>query len=195
MFWFRPTEPAAYALGTQPVFVWERPGLSPYGFPCIDEDGGVKIGLHHRGPETDPDHARPRRSSEQDATDVADLVRPLLPSLPGTFLRAITCLYTTTPDHDFVIGAHPEHANVAVACGFSGHGFKFVPVVGEILADLALEGAHQAPDRAVRPDPLRLGRQVVCVVEPARHDQHGQHDHHRRHGRGEEDAVDRGRQH
>ena len=55
VFWFRPTEPASYALGTHPVFVWERPGLSPYGFPCIDDDGGVKIGLHHRGPETDPD--------------------------------------------------------------------------------------------------------------------------------------------
>ncbi len=61
VFWFRPTEPAAYALGTQPVFVWERPGLNPYGFPCIDEDGGVKIGLHHRGPETDPDQRGPRR--------------------------------------------------------------------------------------------------------------------------------------
>ena len=155
VFWFRPTEPAAYALGTQPVFVWERPGLSPYGFPCIDEDGGVKIGLHHRGPETDPDQLD-RHVSEQEAADVADLVRPLLPSLPGTFLRAITCLYTTTPDHDFVIGVHPEHANVAIACGFSGHGFKFVPVVGEVLADLALEGEHPAPDRAVRPDSLRL---------------------------------------
>ena len=144
VFWFRPTEPAAYALGTHPVFVWERPGLSPYGFPCIDEDGGVKIGVHHRGPETDPDDVV-REVSARDAAELADLVRPLLPSLPGTFLRGITCLYTTTPDHDFVIGPHPEHENVAIACGFSGHGFKFVPVVGEILADLALDGSTRHP--------------------------------------------------
>jgi sarcosine oxidase len=144
VFWFRPTDPVAYALGTQPVFVWERPGLSPYGFPCLDEDGGVKIGVHHRGAETDPDLVD-RVVSPEEAEEVAELIRPLLPTLPGTLLRAIACLYTTTPDHHFVIGLHPQHANVALACGFSGHGFKFVPVVGEILADLALDGSTRHP--------------------------------------------------
>jgi sarcosine oxidase len=142
--WFRPTDAAAYALGTHPVFVWERPGLSPYGFPCLDDDGGVKIGLHHRGRPTDPD-AVDRTVTAEEAAEVADLVRPLLPALPGTFLRAITCLYTSTPDHDFVVGIHPGHDNVAVACGCSGHGFKFVPVLGEILADLALDGSTRHP--------------------------------------------------
>ena len=155
VFWFRPSEPAAYALGTQPVFVWERPGLSPYGFPCLDQDGGVKVGLHHRGPETHPDLVE-RHVSESEAAEVADLVRPLLPTLPGTFLRAIACLYTTTPDHHFVIGLHPQHENVAIACGFSGHGFKFVPVVGEVLADLALEGSTTHPIGLF--DPTRFGR-------------------------------------
>jgi sarcosine oxidase len=54
-------------------------------------------------------------------------------------------MYTTTPDEHFVIATHPEHAGVTVACGFSGHGFKFVPVVGEILADLATSGATAHP--------------------------------------------------
>ena len=58
-------------------------------------------------------------------------------------MAATVCLYTTTPDEHFVIGRHPAYENVVVACGFSGHGFKFVPVVGEILADLALDGAHR----------------------------------------------------
>jgi len=50
VFWFRPSDPAPYALGAQPVFVWERPRLSPYGFPCLDDDGGVKPGrLTRRG--------------------------------------------------------------------------------------------------------------------------------------------------
>jgi sarcosine oxidase len=142
--WFRPTRSAPYALGKHPVFVWERPGLSPYGFPCLDDDGGVKVGLHHRGAEADPDQVA-RAVTADDASAVADLVRPLLPTLPGEFLRGISCLYTTTPDHDFVVGPHPRHANVVIACGFSGHGFKFVPVMGEILADLALDGATRHP--------------------------------------------------
>ena len=68
-----------------------------------------------------------------------------MPTLPGTFLRAAACMYTTTPDENFVIAQHPASDRVAVACGFSGHGFKFVPVVGEILADLAIDGATKHP--------------------------------------------------
>lgn len=54
-------------------------------------------------------------------------------------------MYTTTPDEHFVVAKHPDHANVTVACGFSGHGFKFVPVIGEVLADLAIDGATKHP--------------------------------------------------
>jgi sarcosine oxidase len=49
-------------------------------------------------------------------------------------------MYTVTPDRHFVIDRHPRHPHVAIACGFSGHGFKFAPAVGEILTDLTLEG-------------------------------------------------------
>ena len=65
-----------------------------------------------------------------------------LPGLAtGRYLSSKPCLYTLTPDEHFVLGRHPQHDNVAVACGFSGHGFKFAPVVGEILADLVTTGA------------------------------------------------------
>ena len=74
-----------------------------------------------------------------------DRTRLNLPDLPGTFLRAKTCLYSNTPDEHFVIARHPAHEAVTVACGFSGHGFKFVPVVGEILADLAGTGTTRHP--------------------------------------------------
>jgi sarcosine oxidase len=78
-----------------------------------------------------------------------------VPDLPGTFLKAATCMYTTTPDEHFVIAPHPAHPDsVTVACGFSGHGFKFVPVVGEILADLALTGGTTHPIGLF--DPARL---------------------------------------
>jgi len=69
----------------------------------------------------------------------------VFPGLTGPAVAATVCLYTTTPDEHFVIGPHPAHGNVVVACGFSGHGFKFVPVVGEILADLATTGATRHP--------------------------------------------------
>lgn len=160
--WFRPTDPASYALGTMPIFVWERPGLSPYGFPCLDADGGVKVGLHHRGRQTDPD-LLVREIAEQEIAEIADLVRPLLPTLPGEPLRAIACMYTTTPDHHFVVGLHPLHPHVVVACGFSGHGFKFTPVMGEILADLALDGATRHPIGLFDPSRFRQSARSTPV--------------------------------
>jgi sarcosine oxidase len=69
----------------------------------------------------------------------------VFPALAGPPLDARTCMYTTTPDEHFVIGRYPGYESVVVACGFSGHGFKFVPVVGEILADLALDGGTAHP--------------------------------------------------
>jgi sarcosine oxidase len=146
VFWFEPSaDPASYEPGRQPIFIWERPRASLYGFPCLDGVGrGAKIGLHRHGLPTDPD-ALDREVAAHEVAEVTAVLRELVPTLPGTFLRGVTCLYTTTPDQDFVIGRHPEHPNVAVACGFSGHGFKFVPVVGEVLADLALEGATGHP--------------------------------------------------
>jgi sarcosine oxidase len=144
--WFRPSgDPAGYQPGRQPIFIWERPGLHPYGFPVLGRpDGGAKVGLHHHGRETDPDELD-REVTGDEVAEMARVIGELLPTLPGTFLRAIVCMYTTTPDQHFVIGTHPAHPHVAVAAGFSGHGFKFVPVVGEVLADLALEGATQHP--------------------------------------------------
>jgi sarcosine oxidase len=76
---------------------------------------------------------------------MAEHLRGALPTLPGRHLTSVTCMYTTTPDHHFVIAVHPHREQVTVACGFSGHGFKFVPVVGEILADLATDGSTRHP--------------------------------------------------
>jgi sarcosine oxidase len=144
--WFSPDgDPAAYEPGRQPIFIWERPGLHPYGFPCLDGPGdGVKVGLHHRGGEIDPDELD-RTVGRAEVDELAGVIRDLVPTLPGALLRAVVCMYTTTPDQHFVVGIHPQHPNVAVAAGFSGHGFKFVPLVGEVLADLTLDGGTQQP--------------------------------------------------
>jgi sarcosine oxidase len=146
LFWFRPSgDPAAYEAGRQPVFIWERGDAHPYGLPGIDgPDGGVKVGLHHHGGEIDPDTLE-RAVAQREVDEIADILHDMLPTLAGSFVRAMACMYATTPDHHFVIGPHPTQDNVTVACGFSGHGFKFVPVVGEVLADLALLGGTRQP--------------------------------------------------
>ena len=57
----------------------------------------------------------------------------------------MVCLYTMTPDNHFIVDRHPDTPGMVYACGFSGHGFKFVPVIGEALAELALEGQTRHP--------------------------------------------------
>ncbi|MBT2411779.1 N-methyl-L-tryptophan oxidase [Streptomyces sp. ISL-12] len=149
MYWFRPTggvEP--YRPERHPVYIWEdAAGVEVYGFPAIDgPDGGAKVAFFRResAPTTPETIDRTVRAEEVRA--MADQVSGLLPGLPGAFLKAATCMYSTTPDEHFVIAPHPAHpGSVTVACGFSGHGFKFVPVVGEILADLALTGTTAHP--------------------------------------------------
>ncbi len=146
VFWFEPSaDLAAYEPGRQPIFIAEREGAQPYGFPAIDGlGGGVKAALYRHGRVTDPDRLD-RRVDQEEVDEVAGILGRLVPSLPGRFLRAVPCLYTTTPDQHFVVGRHPDLDHVTVAAGFSGHGFKFVPVIGEIVGDLALEGATRHP--------------------------------------------------
>lgn len=156
-FWFLPeggVEP--FAVGRQPIWIWEAPdGVQFYGFPNHDSTGdGVKVAFFRVGERCDPD-AIDRDVGEEEVESMRDRLRGSVPALgAGEFLRAATCMYTNTPDEHFVISLHPEHPQVAIAAGFSGHGFKFVSVVGEILADLAVEGATEHPIALF--DPRRL---------------------------------------
>ncbi|MDQ2785659.1 MAG: FAD-dependent oxidoreductase, partial [Chloroflexota bacterium] len=61
------------------------------------------------------------------------------PGAAGDVLWTLTCMYTNTPDRHFILDRHPAHGNVVYGCGFSGHGFKFASVIGEVMADLALD--------------------------------------------------------
>ena len=144
-YWFQPVGGVG-PYERHPIFIREDgDGAQVYGFPAMDgPDGGVKTAFFRRGAVADPD-ALDRSVSAAEVEDMAAHAGRLLPTLPGRFLRAVPCMYTVTPDHHFVIAPHPAHATVAVACGFSGHGFKFAPVVGEILADLAVEGTTKHP--------------------------------------------------
>jgi sarcosine oxidase len=130
--WYAPSVPEDFEPGRMPVWVWERAdGTALYGVPALGPDGSVKAAVHWSTPP----------AGSWSAADVARLLADLLPSLGDHHVRSSRCWYTLTPDSHFVIGAHPESARVLVACGFSGHGFKFTPVVGEVLADLVVDGS------------------------------------------------------
>ena len=154
--WFQPVggvEP--YLPDRHPVYIWEdRSGSQIYGFPAIDgPDGGAKVAFFRRGTPTTPE-TLDTEVHDDDITAMATAAGARLPSLPGRFLRGEPCMYCTTPDEHFVIAPHPALEAVTVACGFSGHGFKFVTVVGEVLADLATTGTTAHPISLF--DPRRL---------------------------------------
>ncbi|AGP31277.1 N-methyl-L-tryptophan oxidase [Corynebacterium terpenotabidum] len=111
-----------------------------YGFPATDgPDGGFKLGFFRNGSPTTADTID-RTVYDHEVEEMRARALELFPALTGPLVQAKTCLYSVTPDEHFVVGPHPDHPQVIVACGFSGHGFKFVPVIGEILADLAIDG-------------------------------------------------------
>jgi len=139
MFWLRPTaQHAAFDKNAFPIFLWE-PEQGPlfYGFPRIDETGDPKVAIHsgceHCKPSTIDRSIHPR-----DVAAIRSAIEFRIPALNGEVSRAVTCMYTMTPDEHFLIDAHPQHPQVSIAAGFSGHGFKFSSIVGEILSDLAI---------------------------------------------------------
>ncbi|MFJ2113916.1 N-methyl-L-tryptophan oxidase [Streptomyces sp. NPDC087850] len=148
MYWFQPeggTGP--YRPEHHPIYIWENAErVQIYGFPAIDgPDAGAKVAFFRKGTVCTPETID-RTVQEHEVAAMANHLAAQLPTLPGSFLKAATCMYSNTPDEHFVIARHPRHPeSVVVACGFSGHGFKFVPVVGEILADLALTGTTAHP--------------------------------------------------
>ncbi len=140
MAWFEPRDPAPFSGGRFPVFLLESRHGVHYGFP--PHGGlGVKIAKHHHRDETvDPD-TYDRAIAPIDEAQIRPVLADHIPAANGRLAAAKSCLYTMTPDGDFIIDRLPEAPNVIVASPCSGHGFKFAPVIAEILADLATEGA------------------------------------------------------
>jgi sarcosine oxidase len=136
-FWFEPTADAAiHRPDRLPVFVveWE-PRRFFYGLP--DHGHGVKVAEHHGGEPTGADTVR-RVVDERERAAIRGLAREWLPGL-GRLAEASVCLYTNTPDGHFVVDRLPRHPGVVVVSACSGHGFKFAPAIGEIVADLVTD--------------------------------------------------------
>jgi len=138
-----------------PIFIYENGFREQiYGFPAIDgPEGGVKVAFFRKGQVCTPETID-RTVHPQEINEIRERATELVPALTGPAVHSATCMYSNTPDEHFVITRPEQFANVTVACGFSGHGFKFVPVVGEVLADLATSGTTSHPIALF--DPSRL---------------------------------------
>jgi sarcosine oxidase len=139
LVWLEPLRPELFAPKRFPVFNVALEEGHLYGFP-VHSVPGFKVGFYdHDGATGDPD-AITRDVSPEDEAPLRRFVERYFPDGAGPTLDVKACLFELSPDEHFLIDRHPETELAVLGAGFSGHGFKFCSVVGEILADLALEG-------------------------------------------------------
>jgi sarcosine oxidase len=150
--WFDPAvAPHRFAAGSFPVFLIEDEARRLfYGLP--DTGRGVKAAFHHGGEPTTMADVR-RRVTHEESAAVREALGRWVPDAAGPLREATVCLYTNTPDGHFLLDRHPRTPRAVIASCCSGHGFKFAPAIGEMLADLATG----APPR-FDPAPFGLGR-------------------------------------
>ena len=150
--WVNPAEWAPFEMGTLPCWMMDEATQSGmyYGFPILPAGKfggplGLKVALHYPGQASNPDAVN-RTTSVEDESHLIEALHKFLPKGYSSTHVLKTCLYTNTPDENFVIDFLPGYNDqVVVGAGFSGHGFKFVSVVGEMLADLSIKGKTQLP--------------------------------------------------
>ncbi|QYJ15964.1 Monomeric sarcosine oxidase [Rubrobacter xylanophilus DSM 9941] len=140
MLWFE-RRPGA----SVPVVLWEPEDGELFYVVPDGWRGGIKAAFHHAGGVPCTPETLQREVREEEASSLRKRLARHAPPLAGRCLDAKACMYTLTPDGHFVVSRHPAEPRVAMACGFSGHGFKFCGVVGEILADLISEGTTPHP--------------------------------------------------
>jgi sarcosine oxidase len=118
-----------------PVFIRQTDELGDiYGVPTLD-GVSVKVARHHDGDTTDPDHIR-REVTDAELAPLRTFATTYLRGVSDRIAKTAVCMYTNTPDGDFIVDLHPEDPRIVVISACSGHGFKFAPVIGDIAADL-----------------------------------------------------------
>ena len=143
--WVWPKEPDLFGPEKLPVWAIDNlDGSIYYGFPMQPDNPGFKLALHKPMETVSPDHVN-RDTGPTDEQTFRPCLERFIPDANGPLLAMRVCLYTNSPDGHFILDRHPRHDHVTIACGFSGHGFKFASVVGEVLADLAMTGKTDLP--------------------------------------------------
>jgi len=149
-YWFHTAGDARYAPGALPIFLLEAPdGRMLYGLP--DQGHGLKLAEHHNGETSTADAIR-REVSPAEPEQFLEFAAPFVPGLGAPSATAV-CFYTNTPDEHFILDRHPRHDRVYLVSACSGHGFKFAPAIGELVAD---EIGGRAPFTDLTP--FRLSR-------------------------------------
>ena len=151
-YWFEPAGAHSDALAEGPAWVWEleREGTW-YGFPPSAR--GLKAGMHFQaGRGTDVERVD-REVGASETEDLRRLFARYAPGVAGALTHASVCLYTNTPDENFILDRHPDNSRVAIFTGGSGHAFKFLPVLGALMADLLTD---EPPSRD--PSPFSIDR-------------------------------------
>lgn len=144
LYWFQNQDARLRAENGGPAFFYETPWGCYYGFPQINELG-VKA-ARHSGGEAVVDPLEVDRSSDPvDQSQVQMFLRTHLPGVSQTTTHHAVCMYTLTPDEHFLVDRHPDYPQVSFAAGLSGHGFKFAPVLGEILLQFTMDDGSCHP--------------------------------------------------
>ena len=144
VFWYAPRNNVYSREQGCPVFCFDTDEGFFYGFPVLDELG-MKVANHSDGQVIpNPDQIE-RTLKPEDELCVQSFLNKYLPDARPTLTKHSVCMYTMTPDEDFIIDRHRDHSNVVYAAGLSGHGFKFAPIIGSILADLVEKGETEEP--------------------------------------------------
>lgn len=137
--WFE-TDPNLYSMDKFPGFVGVSEEGNFYGFPNMDSSG-LKIGYYAGPLSHEPEYINMDYGAfSEDENRVREYLDKYMPGAAGVLKKGAVCMFTMTPDEDFIIDFHPDNENIVLAGGFSGHGFKFASVVGEILTDLLTKG-------------------------------------------------------
>jgi monomeric sarcosine oxidase len=144
LFWFNTSATEYDVARGFPVFLFELPHGVFYGFPRLDARG-VKVAEHTGGRVVNDPLVVDRSVDGIEQDRLRQFLSAHLPGVSTNVTDHAVCLYTMSPDENFIVDRHPAHANVVFAAGLSGHGFKFVPVLGRALAELALEGDTELP--------------------------------------------------
>ena len=143
-YWFAPHGGAYRADDGTPSFLYETPDGVFYGFPIFGPEG-MKCAEHSGGAIVANPLELRRDVDTADLARVERFITSCLPQLTTTVNDHAPCMYTMSPDENFLVDVHPRHPQVSFVAGLSGHGFKFAPVLGEALADLATLGSSKLP--------------------------------------------------
>ncbi|MCH8043414.1 MAG: N-methyl-L-tryptophan oxidase [Planctomycetes bacterium] len=144
LYWYATDDERYEAEHGCPAFLYETPEGIFYGFPKLDPLG-VKVGEHTGGALVDDPLLIRRQSDPAEEQRTRQFLGQYLPGVSDRVTDCTICMYTMTPDEHFIVDRHPDCEQVVFAAGLSGHGFKFAPVLGEALADLALNGQSSLP--------------------------------------------------